>query len=451
MQESQVIIQPLLSGTARQAILQSKEPIMFTFKFIEAPLLSLGAVFKIIDHFGKIFGDSESKWKLQLPFLQLLGDMGGLPRAISCLLRVCFGFEYDRGNEFFQSLNKNSVHFEPIFSRVAFDISNRYGIEGLLSSKKEVAAFVLGCAIKKKNVTLDTTFNGTSIGELESQGYIFLHNAGYELYIRMPPIFIFLYNQHLRIIPNELSIWMYGHGSKQSQSWEVFNGLFQIFLNNFFIQENKTVMKLGDLFRGAYGQKETKELLVNLEELEFVESVHQFPSNPKVIDKKSGREIDWPNCKYLILNGESTLGDTICFRKLDRDSAKNYFGEDVKTIIISGHQKWDYNGSEFSLDDAMAEHNKANKTLDIAKEKAAKDNLKDITRGLELCRVITVIFTSQNFPKEEICNIPKDILIVHQGNFKDYYGPFSTHSAFTIAHNVNPNFADISQINSLIN
>ena len=39
-------------------------------------------------------------------------------------------------------------------------------------------------------------------------------------------------------------------------------------------------------------------------------------------------------------------------------------------------------------------------------------------------------------------------LIVHQGNFKDYYGPFANR-AFSIANILNPNFADIQHLKVL--
>ena len=84
----------------------------------------------------------------------------------------------------------------------------------------------------------------------------------------------------------------------------------------------------------------------------------------------------------------------------------------------------------------MKEHKKA---LETAKRAGIPDYY-----GL-----VTVIFTTQWLPKDKIQSIPKDILIVHQGNFKDYYGPFATRAAFSIAHTFNPNFADIQHLQVL--
>jgi hypothetical protein len=82
---------PFVSGTSHRKVMQSKEPTMYTFEFIDTPLLSFGAVLSLVEHYAKQFGANDWEWKMQLGFLQLLSDMGGLPRAISYLLEECFG------------------------------------------------------------------------------------------------------------------------------------------------------------------------------------------------------------------------------------------------------------------------------------------------------------------------------------------------------------------------
>jgi hypothetical protein len=223
------------------------------------------------------------------------------------------------------------------------------------------------------------------------------------------------------------------------QGWESFNALFQVFLNNFLIfEKGKTHLKLGDFYHQADGREDTKNLLIALDPLEVALLVHQFPSkNQPVLRKDTGEEIDWTTCEYLLLNGKSAeFGDTVLIRAAERQPATKYFGREVDTIIISGQQKWDYNGEDFTIEQAKKEHKKA---LETTQDAEIPDSY-----GL-----LTVIFTTQRLPKDQIQSIPKGILIVHQGNFKDYYGPFATRAAFSIASSLNPNFADIQHIKVL--
>jgi len=210
-------------------------------------------------------------------------------------------------------------------------------------------------------------------------------------------------------------------------------------MNNFLLSEKEKInLTLGEFYNKADGHDETKNLLVELYQLEVAPVVNRFPSkNQPVIHKDTGKEIDWTTCRYLLLNGKSAeFGDTVLIRAAEKQIAQKYFRRPVNTIIISGQQKWDYNGEDFTLEQALNEHNKALKT-------AEREGLPDS------CGIITVIFTTQPFPKDKIQSIPKDILIIHQGNFKDYYGPFATRAAFSIAHTLNPNFSDIPHLQVL--
>ena len=418
--------------------MQSKEPTMYTFEFIDTPLLSLGAVFKLIEHYATQFGASPWEWKMCLPFLQLLGDMGGLPRAISYLLEECFGGNFSQGQDFFQTISSKS--FFPIFTRIADSITKKYGLEGLILKNKAAALQVLNHAIRNISVTRDVVLGNVVIEQMEQDGHIFLHQVGTDYYFRMPFIFIFIYNQHLHFIPRELAEVAFNHDNKVTwQDWESFNALFQIFMNNFLLYEKAKInLTLGDFFYKADGNEETKNLLVELDPLEVAPVVHRFPSkNQPVVHKDTGKVIDWATCRYLLLNGKSAeFGDTVLIRAAEKQTAQKYFGRKVNMIIVSGQQKWDYNGEDFTLEQAKNEHKKAQET-------AKREGL------LKSCGLITVIFTTQQLPKDKIQSIPKDILIIHQGNFKDYYGPFAARAAFSIAHNLNPNFADIQHLQTL--
>jgi hypothetical protein len=251
---------------------------------------------------------------------------------------------------------------------------------------------------------------------------------------------VFIYDQYLHILPRELATVAFNHDNKVTwQGWESFNALFQAFMNNFLACEKQTTeVTLGELYYKADGHDDTKNLCVKLDSLEVAPVVHRFPSKTQsVIHAYTGKTLDWTTCKYLLLNGKSAeFGDTVMIQQAEKKSAQFYFGRQVDLILISGQQKWDYNGEDFSLEQAENEHKKVQET-------AEREGLP------KSCGLITVIFTTQQLPKEMIQSIPRDILIIHKGNFKDYYGPFAARAAFSIAHSLNPNFADIQHLQVL--
>jgi len=396
-------------------------------------------IFKLIEHYASQFGANPWEWRLCLPFLQLLGDMGGLPRAISYLLEECFGRDYSCGLEFFQKIS--SLSFYPYFISVTKSVKNKYGLEGFIDTYKTAAIEVLGHAIRGTSITKDGVLGNISVEEMELKGHLFLHEVETNYYFRMPFLFIFIYNQYLKIIPSELADVAFNQDNKKMtwQGWESFNAIFQVFLNNLlFFEKRKIDLTLGDFYYKADGHNDTKSLCIKLDPLEVTPVVHQFPAkNQPVLHKDTGEVIDWTTYRYLLLNGKSAeFGDTVLIRAAEKQTAQKYFGRSVNTLIVSGQQKWDYNGKDFTIEQAMKEHKKA---LETAKSAGIPDS----------CGLITVIFTTQWLPKNKIQSIPKDILIIHQGNFKDYYGPFATRAAFSIAHTFNPNFADIQLLKVL--
>ena len=275
---------------------------------------------------------------------------------------------------------------------------------------------------------------------MELKGHLFLHEVDTNYYFRMPFLFIFIYNQYLKIIPSELADVAFNQDNKMTwQGWESFNAIFQVFLNNFLLyKKGKIDLTLGDFYHKADGHNDTKSLCIELDHLEVTPVVHRFPAKSQpVIHKDTGDAINWATCRYLLLNGKSAeFGDTVLIRAAEKQTAQKYFGRQVNMLIISGQQKWDYNGEDFTIEQAKNEHEK---TLKTAQNAGIPDS----------CGLITVIFTTQRLPKDKIQSIPKDILIIHQGNFKDYYGPFATRAAFSIAHTFNPNFADIQHLQVL--
>jgi hypothetical protein len=390
------MIQPFVSGTAYRQVMESTQPNMYTFEFIDVSLLSLGAVLKLVEHYATQFG-ANAEWKTQLPFLRLLGDMGGLPRAISYLLEECFGKNFSQGRVFFQTISSKS--FFPIFMRIADSVTNEYGIEGFVLKNKPAALQVLYHAIRNTRVTRDEVLGNVAIEQMEQDGQVFLQRVGTAYYFSMPFLFLFAYDQYLRIFPSELAEVAFNHDN--TVKWKDWESLFHVFMNNLMIYEkDKTELTLGNFYFKADGQDYTKNLPVELGPLEVAPVVHPFPSKTQpVVLRDSKRMID----------------------------CTKYF---VNTIFISGQQN---NGGDFTLEQAKNEHKKAQET-------AKREGLSDS---------VTVIFTTQLFPKDKIQFIPKDILIIHQCNFKDYYGPFAVRAAFSITKCLNRNF-DIQHLQVLV-
>jgi hypothetical protein len=128
--------------------------------------------------------------------------------------------------------------------------------------------------------------------------------------------------------------------------------VFHVFLNNLLLKERQKInFTLGEFFHKADGHHATKNLCVQLNQLEVAPLVHRFPStNKPVLHKDTGKEIGWTTCRYLLLNGQSAqFGDFVLPLVADKQTAHQYFGREVDTIIISGKLKRDLNGKPFTV------------------------------------------------------------------------------------------------------
>ncbi|PKY54238.1 hypothetical protein RhiirA4_472922 [Rhizophagus irregularis] len=64
---------------------------------------------------------------------------------------------------------------------------------------------------------------------------------------------------------------------------------------------------------------------------------------------------------------------------------------------------------------------------------------------------ITILVTTRrcNFDYEQL---PEDVLVIDQTNFKEYFGHiFSPHAAFYLAEDINPNFSELTKIENIVN
>lgn len=355
---------------------------MYTFVFISIPLLSLHGVMDLVAFYAEQIG-TKQQWWLYLPFLQLLSDLGGLPRPVSYFLEQSFGPGplYERGKVFFENLFQTQCY--PIFNNIARAVQDKYGIEAFISCNRLVATQVLRHAIGGIPVRRDSILGaGVAVEEMELDGHVFLELAGDGGWVlfRMPFLFIHIYNSYLSILPHALAQPLSQDTTTYWQDWEKFNAFFEAFVTNIHVSLGTQEMSLGSLFWKAYGTEQTLNTWVKIQKLDVAPLVHQFPSaSYNTVDIQTGGKVDWKSGKYLLLNGRGApFGDTVSFHQRVGN---------METIIISGQEKWDYNGKEFTAASAVAEHTKAMQT---ATEKGLPGT------------IVTICFTSQPIDNHKV-------------------------------------------------
>lgn len=419
---------------------------MYTFEFITVPLLTLTAVLNLVAHYVAVFGAHPHRWRLHRPFLQLLSDMGGLPRAVSYLLTKCFGEGYVNGREFFEKLATMSC--STIFNRIASDINIKYGVEGFINRNRPLAAQVLKHALTSTPIRRDTILGRTasatiSVDDLEYTGHIFLRQTPTGLLsIEMPFIFISLYDDALNILPAVLKATFSQDKVVHWQDWEIFNAHFEAFITNFYVGMGIQGARLGEIFYAAFGTDTTLQTYVQLKPIEMLPNlVHWFPSKQLVINKETGKTVQWETGTVILVNAKGApFGDTVSVRACGDGSGH--------VIMTLGQEKWDYNGKPFSVPDAVKEHDKALTTAKLVQLDAR-------------FRIVTVCFTSQPIIDEgslpgtctdfvtntRMLILYEDgILVVARQNFSAYYGPFADRAAFAAATSTNPNFMDVPHL-----
>nr|CAG8544647.1 2292_t:CDS:2 [Entrophospora candida] len=205
-------IQPFLSGTAPQSVIRQKEPTMYTFEFVNCSLLNMQSRIDIVNHFANSKGFPSDVWSMQEQMYFLLCDTGGLPRAIECLLKCCFGKRYERTEKFFQDINL--LDYNAIHSNVARDIDNMYAITTWAIDHNELAeAIIYRCLAampSMKSDLLSVKYSDT-LESLECDQHLILTDYAENdnrVLITLPPIFIHLYIQALKsfVVVGKLSV-----------------------------------------------------------------------------------------------------------------------------------------------------------------------------------------------------------------------------------------------------
>lgn len=170
------------------------------------------------------------KWWLHLPFLQLLSDLGGLPRPIGYFLEHCFGPgpAYKKGKAFFENLLQ--IECNSIFNIIAQTVQDRYGIEAFIYKNQQAATQVLQHSLCAIPICRDTLLSGVAVKKMELGGHVFLELTQNGWVFKMPVIFIHIYNRYLSILPHALAQPFSQDNITYWQDWEKFNTFFEALL-----------------------------------------------------------------------------------------------------------------------------------------------------------------------------------------------------------------------------
>ncbi|CAI2193291.1 8963_t:CDS:2, partial [Funneliformis geosporum] len=235
-------IQTFLSGTALQDVVQQKEPTMYTFDYINCPLLSMTACIEIVDHFAKQYGDTELRWCLDRPFIKILDDARGLPRAIEYILNDVLGTSHDNAKNFFGDSIKGQYlqQSSDFFIRIAVRLDKSYAITNFVEKNKNLALVLLKNCMRNDSVTrsqkvlMNDENCSFTYGELERDQHIILEENNKQLSITMPVYFIYLYNKVLKLADGILANMLKPdsvHGMEWKH-WELFVTHFEAFKVN---------------------------------------------------------------------------------------------------------------------------------------------------------------------------------------------------------------------------
>jgi len=180
-------------------------------------------------------------------------------------------------------------------------------------------------------------------------------------------------------------------------------------------------------------QKRQKNINIKLTKMDCVLNLtKRFPcAVEKILDKDGKKYLGIDQHVFHNAKGAS-FGDSASFRLLPNGTF----------LMIAGQEKWDYNGEDFTLEEAQKEHQKS---LDkLSKKNFAHPLFNNVPNS-----VVTVCFTSQEFTLSDIPNIPDNIIIIDRNVFLDYFGIFANRALLAVASKINPNFADIPHLMSL--
>ncbi|PKK69605.1 hypothetical protein RhiirC2_780789 [Rhizophagus irregularis] len=208
-----IFVQPFLSGIALDIIIFTKESSKVSFRFVKCSQLSLKAIIEITDHYAQKFNaekfdQSEYRWKLCQPFIQLLEYTGGLSCALQYVFYECLGTGCN-GKEFFKTIDKQN--FDTIFHNVKAYLQEYYNIHEFIQNNKKLALELLYHGIDGIPTSVEEYLNESKpeymIKNLKRDRHIILNpcnNDPSKFTINMSFFFICIYNDYLKIVNKEL-------------------------------------------------------------------------------------------------------------------------------------------------------------------------------------------------------------------------------------------------------
>jgi len=423
---TKTFVQTFFSGPEKRSIVATKQATMYSWAFVECPLLPLVDCVQIMRHFSEYYGFDDKKWILEPWIHHLLSDTGGLPRALEILFSEFFGRSHDSAQEFYEKIARHDAR--TFFEAVAGRLDDQYGIKDFAREHRNLALQLvyrsLGSIPTKKDDVLSTDAidHGLSLEVLESNHHLILKgiNDGEAVLIQLPFLFIYLYNKVLRIVDGSLAESFYPKRGTYWQAWEVFLAEFEAFRNNLLIHMGKETLQLRDIYRGAYGSEKTLNRHVKLFNLSVAQSRQQFPRTMLIFDDH-GKLLDWKN-NVVVINGTSApFSDCFLLRKKAEPADKD--------LLVGLQTK--LKKKSIYIRDIRDEHAKN-------KNAASKD--------FQYYHVITVVITTQRLGEGEqakLAELGDDCLLICWHNFVEYFGDiFASRANLEMASLRNPNFGD---------
>jgi len=224
------------------------------------------------------------------------------------------------------------------------------------------------------------------------------------------------------------------------EQWEEFTGRYEVLRTRLFLHQQRTRIKLGELFRGAFMDGNFDGIEVELTELSIMDSQNRFPLTMRVGGKKkpkanfdlvskSGQEFTWHSLSHVIVNGKGAPGFDI-FSIRQRCDGKGY-------ICILSQSRWS-DGSTVLTGEAVLtalQESKAqfNEAITILKQEAASNTLRkqqyDILRSCEFLLVAVSNRIYQGpIPTHSGC------FVVCAENLELFFGPLSSRISASLEH-----------------
>ncbi|KAF9984581.1 hypothetical protein BGZ65_000110 [Modicella reniformis] len=251
-----------------------------------------------------------------------------------------------------------------------------------------------------------------------------------KVFIRIPYFFLRIYNNATRVITGDLDYAFLRNWNEQ-RDWayfERFIAAYEVFRTNFLVDCSDTDMKLRDFYQGALGHQTTLDRDVRLKKVTLMEAAHRFPQNVRKKRKKTGQDMDielssnWSS-NIVIKNAAGASFGDVC---VCRENAKG----EKKTLFALQREKWNDNNVTPNI--IRKEHQMNLETIERLDP--------EIYPGIKDAQLVTVMITTSKFSGDESM-IPQDCLLIHEGNFAQYFGnTFSLHAALSIAKDSNWNF-----------